>query len=99
MPLKAFRENQYFQGLDPFLDFLADITLSVPDNVKLDVEELVYEPDGFIIDGHTESFKKVDKLKKNIEKLTWTGKVTVERAKADVSGSGVRFRLEVRIAI
>lgn len=86
-------------GLDPFLVFLADITLSVPDDVKLDVEELVYEPDGFIIAGHTGSFEKVDKLKKNIENLPWTGKVNVERAKADVSGSGVRFRLEVRIAL
>jgi general secretion pathway protein L len=86
-------------GVDPLLDFIADITLSVPDDVKLDVEELVYEPDGFIIAGHTESFKKVDKLKKKIEELEWTGKVTVDQAKADVSGGGVRFRLEVKIAI
>jgi len=86
-------------GVDPFLDFLADITLSAPDNVKLDVEDMVYEPDSFIISGHTGSFEKVDKLKKNIENLPWTGKVTVERAKADVSGSGVKFRLEVRIVL
>lgn len=84
-------------GLDPFLAYLTDITLSVPDDVKLDVEELVYEPDGFILAGHTGSFEKIEKLKKNIENLPWTGKVTVDRAKADVSGSGVRFRLEVRI--
>ncbi len=86
-------------GVDPFLDFLSDITLCVPDDVKLDVEDMVYEPDSFIIAGHTGSFEKVDKLKKNIGNLPWTGKVTVERAKADVSGSGVKFRLEVRIVL
>jgi len=80
---------------DMFLSRLNDLSLSAPKDMKLDVDELVYEPEKIIMSGRTESFEKVDVLKKNIEKLEWTRKVTVERAKAALAAGGINFRLEV----
>ncbi len=82
---------------DPFLDRFLDITNAVPENARLDVDELVYEPGSMIISGRTGSFEKVDKLKKNIDNLSWTNKVSVTKAKAGITAGEVSFRLEAKL--
>ncbi len=80
---------------DPFLDRLLDLSTAAPEGMKLDIDELAYEWGKVTMSGRTESFEKVEQLKKSIENLPWTGKVTVDRAKAGISSSEINFRLEV----
>jgi len=85
-------------GGDPFLDRLLDITSAAPKSARLDVDEYLYEPRRIVLGGRTGSYENVDQFKKNIERLTWSGKVEVSRAKAGISADTVSFRLEVEVA-
>lgn len=81
---------------DPFLDRLYEISQAGPEDVKLDVDELLYEQGKIIISGRTTSFEKVELFKKNLESLEWTKTVAVDKAKAAIEG-GVNFKLGVDI--
>jgi len=81
---------------DPFLERFLDISRAAPADMRLDVDELVYEQGKVILSGRTESYEKVELLKSNIEKLPWAGKVTVERAKASPTADAIIFRIEMR---
>ncbi|MBI5816324.1 MAG: PilN domain-containing protein [Nitrospinae bacterium] len=80
---------------DPFLDRLGEITSSVPENTRLDTDELTYEWGKVSITGRTESFDKVELYKKRLEKLGWVKKAAVEGVKASATGQSVDFKISL----
>ncbi|VAX17022.1 hypothetical protein MNBD_NITROSPINAE02-1578 [hydrothermal vent metagenome] len=81
---------------DVFLGRLLDISRASPKDIRLDVEELVYEWGQMTISGRTESFEKVEMLKNNIAKLPWAKSVVVDKAKAAPAAGAISFRLEIK---
>lgn len=87
-----------YQGRDPLLDILLEVSNAGPEDAKLDIENYTYEPGRLILTGRTESFDKVDQFKSNLDKLPWVGKARLDKAKSNVAKSGVSFRIEVDMA-
>jgi len=75
------------------------VTYAKPQNTRLDIEELTYEPGRLVLTGRTESYEKVDALKSNLEKLAWVGKARLEKARSSASKADVSFRIEVDMAL
>lgn len=82
--------------IDPLLDQLRDISKAVPDGVKLDVNEFLYEWEGIKLSGRTESYEKIEMFKKKIEELLWTKKVTMKKTRTTASSGEINFRFEIK---
>lgn len=83
---------------DPFLDRLLGVSRAAPEDVRVDIDEMIYEQGKIILSGRTESFEKVERLKENISRLPWAVKVSVEKAEVSAAGGAITFRIEVEAA-
>ncbi len=84
---------------DPFLKRLTDISKAVPADVKIDINEFVYEWEIIELAGQTVSYEKIEAFKKNIEVLPWVKKITIKKTKAAVSSEKINFRFEIKLAV
>lgn len=93
--LEQLRSSRITAGAGLFLDRFADLSTAPPGSLDYQVERLIYEGEGVTITGKTESFEKVEQIKKSYAALPWVGKVTVRNAKTSATGGGVGFTLKV----
>jgi hypothetical protein len=75
------------------IDLLYSISMAVPSNVEVDVDEYVMDTDSIRIRGRTQSYDSVDTLKKTFEVLPYFRDVQARDTKAASDGKGVDFRL------
>lgn len=75
------------------IDLLYSISMAVPNNVEVDVDEYVMDTDSIRIRGRTQSYDSVDTLKKTFEALPYFREVQARDTKAASDGKGVDFRL------
>jgi type II secretory pathway component PulL len=75
------------------IDVMRGISASLPDRVKIDVEEYSFDPDAVRIRGRTDSFELVDTVKQHLVTLPYFTEVQVKDVKSAPDGNGVTFRL------
>ncbi|MFI5304118.1 MAG: hypothetical protein ACHQYP_04910 [Nitrospiria bacterium] len=77
------------------LDILREITVQIPKEVKIDVNELLVEPERIRLEAETDSFEALDKIKESLGKSNTFGEMTVSDSKMNAEESKVRFKLEI----
>lgn len=75
------------------IDVMRGISTALPANLKLDIDEYNFDPDGVRIRGKTDEFETVDKIKQSLISVPFFKDVQVKDVKAAPDGKGVSFRL------
>jgi hypothetical protein len=79
----------------PVLEMLREVSARVPDSLRLDLDELVVEPDVVRLHGRCESFDAVESLRKALAASPLVRDVQTDETRTTVDGTGVEFRLRV----
>ena len=79
----------------PVLEMLREVSARVPDSLRLDLDELVVEPDVVRLHGRCESFDAVESLRKALAASPLVRDVQADETRTTVDGTGVEFRLRV----
>ncbi len=74
---------------------LTELTVQIPKEVKIDVNEVSIESDKIRLEGETDSFDSLDKIKTSLGNVRSFGEITVNDAKMNAEESKVRFKLEM----
>jgi hypothetical protein len=93
----AQKHLQMLGGLAPVsgvtaIDVLRTITANMPDNVKIDTDEYIMDPEAVRIKAKTDSFEAVDTIKQQLLNTHYFGDVQVKEVKTAPDGK-VDFRL------
>jgi type II secretion system protein L len=75
------------------LSLLRELSTRVPPALRLDLDELVIEPDGLGIHGRAESFDAVDALRRGLAASPLFHDVRADETRTTVDGRQVEFRL------
>jgi general secretion pathway protein L len=79
----------------PSLEVLKRISESIPEDIAVVIERLVFGPDSLTITGTTSGFNSVDEIKGRLERIDGFKKVTINSANTDRSGKEINFQLKV----
>jgi len=79
------------------LDLLRDISLRVPESADVHMTRIVFDQDGVLIRGETDTFNTVDTIKKGLEPSPYFNAVTISSANLDRSGNRVRFEMKLEL--
>jgi len=79
----------------PVLEMLREVSARAPDALRLDLDELVVEPDVVRLHGRCESFDAVESLRKALAASPLVRDVQADETRTTVDGTGVEFRLRV----
>jgi hypothetical protein len=82
-------------GNVPVLEMLREVSARVPETLRLDLDELVVEPDVVRLHGRCESFDAVEGLRKALAASPLVRDVEADETRTTVDGTGVEFRLRV----
>lgn len=77
------------------LEILRELTVQIPKEVKIDVNELSIGPDKVRLEGETDSFDALDKIKEALGKSGSFGEIAVADSKMNAEESKVRFKMEM----
>jgi general secretion pathway protein L len=77
------------------LSVLKELTVQIPKEVKIDVNELSVDFDKVRLEGETGSFESLDQIKESLGKIKLFREITVVDAKMNAEESKVRFKLEM----
>jgi type II secretory pathway component PulL len=93
----AQKHLQILGGLAPVsgvsaIDVLRTITAAIPDNIKIDTDEYIMDPEAVRIKAKTDSFEAVDTIKQQLLNTHYFGDVQVKEVKNAPDGK-VDFRL------
>ncbi len=77
----------------PVLEVLRELSIRVPDTLRLDLDELVVEPDVIRLHGRGESFDAVEGLRAALAASPLVREVAADETRTTVDGTGVEFRL------
>jgi len=77
----------------PVLEVLRELSARVPDTLRLDLDELVVEPDVVRLHGQAESFDAVEGLRAALAASPMIREVVTDETRTTVDGKGVEFRL------
>jgi type II secretory pathway component PulL len=93
----AQKHLQILGGLAPVsgvtaLDALRTITAAIPENIKIDTDEYIMDPEAVRIKAKTDSFEAVDTIKQQLLNTHYFGDVQVKEVKNAPDGK-VDFRL------
>jgi type II secretion system protein L len=77
----------------PVLEVLRELSARVPDTLRLDVDELVIEPDVVRLHGQAESFDAVEGLRAALAASPLMREVVTDETRTTVDGKRVEFRL------
>jgi hypothetical protein len=96
----AQKKLQVLGGVAPLggataVDVMRTISTAIPDNLKIDIDEYVMDPEGVRIKAKSESFEAVDAIKQQIANTHAFADVQVRDVKAAPDGKGVDFRIVV----
>ncbi len=94
------RELQVLGGIIPMggitvVDALRVISASIPESVRIDIDEFIMDTEGIRAKVKAESFEAVDTLKQQIEKTNYFAEVQVKDVKQLPENKGVEFRLVI----
>ena len=81
------------------VDLLKDISERIPENVDIDVRNLVIDGETVRISGETDTFNTVDSLKNGLEPSVYFSSVTISSANLDRSGERVNFEMKLERAL
>lgn len=79
----------------PVLEMLREVSARVPETLRLDLDELVVEPDVVRLHGRCESFDAVEALRKALAASPLVRDVETDETRTTVDGTGVEFRLRL----
>ncbi len=74
------------------IDVLRTITAAMPENVKIDTDEYIMDPEAVRLKAKTDSFEAVDTMKQQLLNTHYFGDVQVKEVKSSADGK-VDFRL------
>jgi type II secretion system protein L len=77
----------------PVLEVLREVSARVPDALRLDLDELVIEPDVVRLHGQAESFDAVEGLRAALAASPLMREVVADETRTTVDGKRVEFRL------
>ncbi len=77
------------------LDLMREITLRIPDEVPVDIRDLVLNKGRVAITGETDSFESVDNIKAGLQKFTGFKQVALTHAKVGTKGDKVEFKFSI----
>jgi hypothetical protein len=75
------------------LEVLRELSTRVPDTLRLDLDELVVEPDVIRLHGRGQSFDTVEALRAALLSSPLVREVQADETRTTVDGTGVEFRL------
>ncbi len=98
--MAELKKRSLFIGQEPMspLEMMAELTRRMPPSVKIEVVDLVIEPNRLRLEAQTDSFESVDKIKGALTQFRAFKEVSVSDAKVSADQSRVRFRLTVTVA-
>ena len=79
------------------IDILNSISEKIPDNITVNLNRLVIQPDNVIISGTTDTYNSVDAIKSRLEQIPYLEKVTISSSNIDRTGNEVRFMLKLEL--
>jgi hypothetical protein len=79
------------------IDILNSISEKIPDNITVNLNRLVIQPDNVIISGTTDTYNSVDAIKSRLEQIPHFKKVTISSSNIDRTGNEVRFMLKLEL--
>jgi len=77
------------------LDLMREITLRMPEGVRVDIRDLAINEGRVAITGETDSFESVDKIKAGLQKFTGFKRVALTHAKVGTKGVKVEFKFSI----
>ena len=77
------------------LELMREITLRIPEDVRVDMKDLAINEGRVAITGETDSFESVDKIKAGLQKFTGFKRVALTQAKIGVKGDKVEFKFSI----
>jgi len=77
------------------LELMREITLRIPEDVRVDIKDLAINEGRVAITGETDSFESVDKIKAGLQKFTGFKRVALTHAKIGVKGDKVEFKFSI----
>ena len=77
--------------------FLGELTIRIPKDVEIKVNELVIDPERIRIDAETESFEAIDRIKAEVLKSDLFGQAEVSNAKMSAKEGWVKFSLTIQL--
>lgn len=96
------KQRQLYGGLAPStpraLDLLKAVTLGVPADVQLDIEELALDGETLRLRGSTRTYEEVDAVKRGLTARPEFRDVQAKDVRASVDGQRVDFRLQLGVA-
>ncbi len=96
------KQRQLYGGLAPSapraIDLLKAVTLGVPPDVELDVEELALDGESLRLRGSTRTYEGVEAVKRGLAARPEFRDVQAKDVRASVDGQRVDFRLQLTLA-
>jgi general secretion pathway protein L len=77
------------------LDLMREVTLRIPEDMRVDIRDLAINEGRVAITGETDSFESVDKIKAGLQKFTGFKRVALTHAKVGVKGDKVEFKFSI----
>ncbi len=81
------------KGVITSLDILNTLSEKVPKDMQADIDDIMIDKSKIRVQGETDSFESVEKLKKEFESVTFFKKVDVSDAKLSADQKKVKFRM------
>ena len=81
------------KGVITSLDTLNTLSEKVPKDMQVDVDDIMIDKNKIRVQGETDSFESVEKLKKEFETVSFFKKVDVSDAKLSADQKKVKFRI------
>ncbi len=79
------------------IDIINKISEKIPENITVNLNRLVIQPDNVLISGTTDAYDSVDTIKSSLEEVQQFEKVSISSANIDRSGKEVQFMLKVEL--
>lgn len=96
------KQRQLYGGLAPstprILDVLKGVTVGVPSDAQLEVEELAVDGDTLRLRGSTRTYEAVDAVKRGLASRAEFRDVQAKDVRASVDGQRVDFRIQLTLA-
>jgi hypothetical protein len=89
----AARRQAHLGGATSPLEVLREISLRLPPQLRLDLDEVVIDPDAVHVHGRAETFQAVDAVKRALAGSPLLAEVSADETRTTVDGRRVEFRL------
>ncbi len=95
------RQQELFSPLSPdslsVLDILLAVTKAVPENIQIDVKEILMDSDKVRIEGETESYATAEQIKQNLLSSDIFHNVDIPEIKNNLDQTKVKFKMLLQL--